>query len=58
MGDGITTRPLGVLRDLDVVILGKIIPTDFFVINACHDEHDDIILGRAFLKLVSAVLDA
>jgi hypothetical protein len=58
MGDGRTTRPLGVLRDLDVAILGKIIPTDFFVIDACHNEHDDIILGRPFLKLVKAVLDA
>jgi hypothetical protein len=34
MGDGRTTRPLGVLRDLDVAISGKIIPTDFFVIDA------------------------
>jgi hypothetical protein len=58
MGDGRTTRPLGVLRDLDVAISCKIIPTDFFVIDACHNEHDDIILGRPFLKLVNAVLDA
>jgi hypothetical protein len=58
MGDGRTTRPLGVLRDLDVAISGKIIPTDFFVIDACHNEHDDIILGRPFLKLVNVVLDA
>jgi hypothetical protein len=34
MGDGRTTRPLGVIRDLDVPISGKIIPTDFFVIDA------------------------
>jgi hypothetical protein len=33
-------------------------PTDFFVIHACHNEHDDIILGRPFPKLVNAVLDA
>jgi hypothetical protein len=58
MGDGRTTRPLGVLRDLDVAISGKIIPTNFFVIDACHNEHDDIILRRPFLKLVNAVLDA
>jgi hypothetical protein len=58
MGDGRTTKPLGVLRDLDVAISGKIIPTDFFVIDACHNEHDDIIFGRPFLKLVNAVLDA
>jgi hypothetical protein len=47
-----------VLRDLDVAISGKIIPTNFFEIDACHNEHDDIILGRPFLKLVNAVLDA
>ena len=29
MGDGRTTRPLGVIRDLDISIAGKIIPTDF-----------------------------
>jgi hypothetical protein len=58
MGDGRTTRPLGVLKDLDVSISGKIIPTDFFVIDACHNEHDNIILGRPFLKLVNVVLDA
>jgi hypothetical protein len=56
MGDG-RTRPLGVLRDLDVAISGKTIPTDFFVIDACHDEHDDIILGRPFLELVNVVLN-
>jgi hypothetical protein len=47
-----------VLRDLDISISGKAIPTDFFVIDAYHDEHDDLILGRPFLKLVNAVLDA
>jgi hypothetical protein len=49
---------LGVLRDLDVAISGKIISTDFFIIDAHHNEHDDIILGRPFLKLVNTVLDA
>lgn len=58
MGDGRTTKPLGVLRDLKVNISNKSIPTNFFVIDACHDKHDDVILGRYFLKLVNAVLDA
>jgi hypothetical protein len=58
MGDGRTTRPLGVIRDLDVAISGKIIQTEFFVIDAFHNEHDDIILGRPILKLVNVVLDA
>jgi hypothetical protein len=33
-------------------------PTDFFVIDAYHSNHDHIILGRPFLKLVDAMLDA
>jgi hypothetical protein len=31
---------------------------DFFVIDAYHSNHDHIILGRPFLKLVNVVLDA
>jgi hypothetical protein len=46
------------LRDLDVAISSKIIPTKFFVIDACHNEYDDIILCRPFLKFVNVVLDA
>jgi hypothetical protein len=45
-----------VLRDLDVAISGKIIPTDFFVIDACHDEHDDVTLGRPFLSWSTSFL--
>jgi hypothetical protein len=43
---------------MNVIISGKCIPTDFFVIDAYHSNHDDIILGTPFLKLVDAVLDA
>ena len=57
MGDGRLIKPLGVLRNLNVAIAGKKIPTDFFVINASDDEHEGIILGKPFLKLVNAVLD-
>ena len=45
------------LRNLNVAIASKKIPTDFFVINASDDEHEGIILGKPFLKLVNAVLD-
>jgi hypothetical protein len=58
MGDGRTIRPLGIACNIDVIISGKCIPTDFFVIDAYHSNHDHIILGRPFLKLVDAVLDA
>jgi hypothetical protein len=58
MGDGRTIRPLGIAYNMNVNISGKCIPTDFFVIYAYHSNHDHIILGRPFLKLVDAVLDA
>ena len=57
MGDGRLIKPLGVLRNLNVAIEGKEISTDFFVINASDDEHESIILGKPFLKLVNAILD-
>jgi hypothetical protein len=57
MGDGRTIRPLGIACNMNVNIFGKCIPTDFFVINSYHSNHDHIILGRPFLKLVDAVLD-
>jgi len=31
-------------------IVGKDIPTDFFVINASDDEYESIILGKPFLN--------
>jgi hypothetical protein len=58
MGDGRTIRPLSFACNMNVNISGKCIPTDFFVIYAYHSNHDHIILGRPFLKLVDAVLDA
>ena len=57
MGDDRLIKPLGVLRNLKVTIAGKEIPTDFFVINASDDEHESIILGKPFLKLVNVVLN-
>jgi hypothetical protein len=57
MGDGRTIRPLGIACNVNVIISGKCIPTDFFVIDAYHSSHDHIILGRTFLKLVDVVLD-
>jgi hypothetical protein len=58
MGDCRTIIPLGIACNINVIIFGKCIPTDLFVINAYHSNHDHIILGRPFLKLVDAVLDA
>jgi hypothetical protein len=58
MGDGRTIRPLGIACNMNVIISGKCISTDFFVIDAYHSNHDHIILVEPFLKLVDAVLDA
>jgi hypothetical protein len=58
MGDGRTIRPLGIACNMNVKISGKCIPTDFFVIDAYHSNHDHIFLGRPFLKLVDVVVDA
>jgi hypothetical protein len=57
MGDGRTIRPLGIACKSNVIISGKCIPTDFFVIDAYHSNHYHIILSRPFLKLVGVVLD-
>jgi hypothetical protein len=58
MGDGRTIRPLGIACNINVIISGKCISTDFFVIDAYHNNYDHIILGRPFIKLVDVVLDA
>jgi hypothetical protein len=43
---------------MNVIISGKCILTDFFIIDSYHSNHDHIILGRPFIKLVDVVLDA
>jgi hypothetical protein len=58
MGDCRTIIPLGIACNVNVKIYGKCIPTDFFVIDAYQSNHDHIIQGRPFLKLVDAVLNA
>jgi hypothetical protein len=58
MGDGRTIRPLGIACNINVIISGKCISTDFFVIDAYNSNPDHIILGRPFHKLVDVVLDA
>jgi hypothetical protein len=58
MGDGRTIIPLGIACNMNVIMSRKCIPIDFIVIDAYHSNHDHIILGRPFVKLVDAVLDA
>jgi hypothetical protein len=58
MGDGRIVKPIGIARNLEVLISGKHIPTDFFIVDVYYDKNDHVILGRPFLKLANAVLDA
>jgi hypothetical protein len=58
MQDGRTIIPLGIACNMNIKIFGKRIPTNFFVIDAYHSNQNHIILGRPFLNLVDAVLDA
>jgi hypothetical protein len=58
MGDGRIVKPNGIARNLEVLIFGKYIPTDFFIVDVYYDKNDHVILGRPFLKLVNAVLAA
>jgi hypothetical protein len=58
MGDGRIVKPIGNARNLEVLISRKRIPTDFFIVDVYYDKNDHVILGRPFLKLVNAVLDA
>jgi hypothetical protein len=58
MGDGRTIKPLGIACNINVIISGKCIPTNFFVIDTYYNKNDHIISGRPFLKLVCDVLDA
>jgi hypothetical protein len=58
MGYGRIVKPIEIARNLEVLISGKHIPTDFFIVDVYYDENDHVILGRPFLKLVNSVLDA
>jgi hypothetical protein len=58
MGDGRIVKPIGIARNLEVLISGKHIPTNFFIVDVYYDKNDHVILGRPFLKLVNTILDA
>ncbi|GJN05357.1 hypothetical protein PR202_ga22978 [Eleusine coracana subsp. coracana] len=58
MADGRKTKPLGVIKNVEIEISSKTMPVDFFVLDNKETRVKDIILGRPFLRLVQAVLDA
>jgi hypothetical protein len=53
MGDGRIVKPIGVAWNLEVLISGKHIPTDFFIVDVYYDKNYHVILGRPFHKLVN-----
>ena len=58
MADGRKTKPLGVIKNVEIEISSKTIPVYFFVLDNKEIGVGDIILGRPFLRLVQPVLDA
>jgi hypothetical protein len=52
-----TIRPLGIVRDVEV-LCGKIkYPTDFLVLGSPQDDFCPIIFGRPFLNTINATID-
>ena len=49
-------KPVGLIKYVEVDFVGKIIPTDFYVINV-YDDDIKLIFGRPFLKLVNAIVN-
>ncbi|GJN20582.1 hypothetical protein PR202_gb07974 [Eleusine coracana subsp. coracana] len=58
MADGGKTKPLGVIKNVEIEISSKTILVDFFILDNKETGVEDIILGRPFLRLVQGVLDA
>jgi hypothetical protein len=50
MGDGRIVKPIGITQNLEVLIFGKYIPTDFFIVDVYYDKNDHVILGRPFFQ--------
>jgi hypothetical protein len=57
MGDGRIVKPIRISWNLEVLISGKYLPTDLFIVDVYYDKNDHVFLGTPFLKLVNAVLD-
>jgi hypothetical protein len=57
MGDGRIVKLIGIARNLEILISGKHIPTNFFIVDVYYDKNDHVILGIPFLKLINVVLD-
>ncbi|GJN40135.1 hypothetical protein PR202_gb29309 [Eleusine coracana subsp. coracana] len=50
--NGRKTKPLGVIKNVEIKVSSKTIPVDFFVLSNEETGVEDIILGRPFLRLV------
>lgn len=58
MEDGRRAKPLGVIQNMKIEVKNNVIPVDVFILNKDEVKVEDIILGRPFLRLVQALLDA
>jgi hypothetical protein len=53
MRDDRTIKPLGIACNINVIISGKFLPTDFFVIDAYHSNHYKIFSQMQHRKSVA-----
>ena len=57
MADKSTAIPIGVCKDVPVVVANVTILTDFVILEMPEDDNMSIILGRPFLNTAGAVID-
>ena len=57
MADKSTALPIGICKDVPVVVANVTILTDFVILDMPEDDNMSIILGRPFLNNVGAVID-
>ena len=57
MADKLTAIPIGICKDVPVVVANVTILTDFVILDIPKDENMSIILGRPSLNTVGAIID-
>ncbi|KAG7627165.1 Retrotransposon gag domain [Arabidopsis thaliana x Arabidopsis arenosa] len=57
LADRTSRRPFGLLEDVQVMMNGVEVPTDFVVLKMDEESKDPLILGRPFYASAGAVID-
>ena len=57
MDDKSAAIPIGICKDVPIVVANVTILTDFVILEMPEDDNLSIILGRPFLNIVGAVID-